>query len=135
MLFAFVRSKRGKVLKLSSLKHIEIVRNTWACKYKIPFESTIYSLLKSINASYNNYTKNILDLQKTTIVTPKDGTHEINSNDLKYESNYASKINNYVFKLNSSKQLFVNQLQTLFSLEEQLFHIIKHDLVKHYSME
>ena len=32
----------------------------------IPFESEIYSLLKSINATYNTYTKNILDLQKTS---------------------------------------------------------------------
>ena len=100
----------------------------------IPFESEIYSLLKSINATYNTYTKNILDLQKTSVVTPKEGTLEIDVNDLKYESNYSSKIKHNVNKLNNSKKLFVNQLQTLFSIEEQLHHIVKHDLVKHYAI-
>ena len=101
----------------------------------IPFDSEIYSLLKSINVTYNTYTKNILDLQKTSVVTPKEGTLKIDPNDLKYEANYSSKIKHNVNKLNNSKKLFVNQLQTLFSIEEQLHHIVKHDLVKHYATE
>ena len=101
----------------------------------IPFESDIYSLLKSINSTYNTYTKNTLDLQKTTIVLPKEGTLDINPNDLKYEANYSAKINHHLSKLNNCKNLFTMQLHTLFSLEEQLFNIVKHDLVKHYSIK
>ena len=100
----------------------------------IPFESEIYSLLKSINTTYNTYTKNTLDLQKTTVVIPKEGTLDINPNDLKYEANYSAKIKHHVSKLNNCKNLFTMQLHTLFSLEEQLFNIVKHDLVKHYAI-
>ena len=101
-------------------------------RIRIPFESDVHDLLRSIHTNNNKYNNDILELQNISTIKVNKRDLSININDTKYSSSYNTNIKRQVDKVNNSRRILHTELKLLFSIEETLFNLVKYKLVKHY---
>jgi len=99
----------------------------------IPFESQVRTLLKSIHLNQNKYNQNVLELQNIQTVKVNKSDLTIDRNDLKYDSEYQRNIKTQIERVNNSRRILHTELKLLFSIEENLYNLVKFQLVKHYA--
>jgi len=99
----------------------------------IPFESQVRTLLKSIHLNQNKYNQNVLELQNIQTVKVNKSDLTIDRNDLKYDSEYQRNIKAQIERVNNSRRILHTELKLLFSIEENLYNLVKFKLVKHYA--
>lgn len=99
----------------------------------IPFESQVRKLLKSIHLNQNKYNQNVLELQNIQTVKVNKSDLTIDRNDLKYDSEYQRNIKTQIERVNNSRRILHTELKLLFSIEENLYNLVKFQLVKHYA--